>query len=76
MDPDRNTTETSAAALREHLQELDLEMALARESGLIDNEIYMADLHEDFALTEAAYVGAAVTEIATLRAELDGPLLG
>jgi hypothetical protein len=31
---------------------------------------YMADLQEEIVATEAAYVAAAITEIATLRAEL------
>ena len=36
----------------------------------------MADLETDIAASRVAYVALAVTEIATLRAELDGPLLG
>ena len=36
----------------------------------------MAALEGDVALTHAAFVGAAVTEIASLRAALNGPLLG
>lgn len=37
---------------------------------------YMADLQDEIVITEAAYVAAAVTEIATLRARLDGELWG
>jgi hypothetical protein len=37
---------------------------------------YMADLRDEIAHTRHAYVGAAVTEIAMLRAELSGPLYG
>jgi hypothetical protein len=33
----------------------------------------MANLDEEIETTARAYVGAAVTEIATLRAELSGP---
>jgi hypothetical protein len=36
----------------------------------------MADLYDEIAEVSAAYVGAAVTEIATLRAELFGPQVG
>ena len=69
-------TEFSAALLREHLRELDAELARAHEFSLHQNATYMADLASDVALTKAAYVGAAVTEIATLRAALNGPLFG
>ena len=37
---------------------------------------YMADLDGEIEATASAYVGAAVTEIATLRAELSGPQIG
>ena len=36
----------------------------------------MADLHEEIEVTRHAYVAAAVTEIAVLRAELSAPLHG
>ena len=36
----------------------------------------LADLEDESNATQAAYVGAAVTEIATLRAVLAGPLQG
>jgi hypothetical protein len=36
----------------------------------------VADLDEEISDTTAAYVGAAVTEIASLRAELWGPQRG
>ena len=76
MSSDRHANEHSAALLREHLLELDSELALAREFGLTENATYMAALASDVAVTKAAYVGAAVTEIASFRAALDGPLLG
>ena len=74
--PFDQTTHRSAAGLRQHLRELDSELAHARELGLGGNETYMAHLAHDVALAKAAYVGAAVTEIASLRAAIDGPLLG
>jgi len=36
----------------------------------------MADLRDEIAAASHAYVGAAVTEIATLRAQLSGPQVG
>ena len=73
------TTQTpiqTAADVRERLQLLFAERALATVEGLADNTHYMADLEDEIAATRAAYVGAAVTEIATLRAELSGRLEG
>ena len=52
------------------LQELQIERALVSDAGL------MAELDRDMAATRTAYVGAAVTEIATLRAQLSGPQVG
>jgi hypothetical protein len=61
----------SAIEMQDPLQELQLERALALIEGL-----ELADLDEEIASTRDAYVGAAVTEIATLRAALSGPQLG
>jgi hypothetical protein len=36
----------------------------------------MADLDDEITATRAAYVGAAVTDIAMLRGRLSGPLQG
>jgi hypothetical protein len=69
-------TTTSAAALREQIQLLERERATAALAGVAANELYMADLLDEIATTRSAYVGAAVTEIASLRAEIDGPLFG
>ena len=38
--------------------------------------LHVAHSFADIAATTSAYVGAAVTEIATLRAELPGPQVG
>ena len=67
---------TTAPALAERLRELYAERALARIEGLSGNGLFMADIDEDIETYRAAYVGAAVTEIATLRARLSGPLQG
>lgn len=67
---------TSAADIRRHLCILAEERALAHECGLDLDIAYMADLESEIAVTTAAYVGEAVTELACLRAALDGPLQG
>jgi hypothetical protein len=70
------TITTTAVEVAEHLQLLLVERALAEVEGLGDNATYMADLDEEIAATRDAYVGAAVTEIATLRGRLSDRLLG
>ena len=67
---------TSAPALGERLRGLYAERALATVEGLDSNALYMADLEQDIEAYRAAYVATAVTEIATLRAALSGPLQG
>jgi hypothetical protein len=61
-----------AAEMQTHLQQLHAERALASIEGLAGNSAYMADLDEEIAATRSAYIGAAVTEIASLRGELYG----
>ena len=70
------STVPSAVQVSEHLKLLLVERALADVEGLGGNATYMADLDDEITATRAAYVGAAVTDIATLRARLSGPLLG
>jgi hypothetical protein len=70
------TTTTSTSELREDLQLLYIERALAESHGLTNDAAYMADLENDIAAHRNAYVGAAVTEIASLRGALSGPLHG
>jgi hypothetical protein len=70
------TRELSAIEIHTHLLELQAERALALIEGLAVNPAYMADLDEEMEATTRGYVGAAVTEIATLRAELSGPQVG
>lgn len=65
-----------AADLRHHLTQLHAERALASLEGLGANTTYVSDLDDDLAAAHHAYVGAAVTEIATLRAELSGAQTG
>jgi hypothetical protein len=66
----------STLQLRSQLGQLYAERAFALREGLGGNAAYMADLDEELAYRTQLYVTAAVTEIATLRAELDGPLYG
>jgi hypothetical protein len=66
----------SAIEIQDHLHQLQAERALALIEGLEDNAAYMADLDDEISATRSAYVGAAVTEIASLRAELFGPQVG
>jgi hypothetical protein len=65
-----------AIELQMRLKELQAERLLASSAGLAADGAYMADLKDEIAEVRAAYVGAAVTEIATLRAELFGPQVG
>jgi hypothetical protein len=65
-----------AADLKRHLTQLQAERALASLEGLGGNSTYVSDLEDDLAAAHRAYVGAAVTEIATLQAELSGPHVG
>jgi hypothetical protein len=62
--------------LQNHLRRLSAERLDAIEAGLGANAVYMAELDEDLEQSREAYVGLAVTEIASLRAEMSGPLLG
>jgi hypothetical protein len=66
----------SAIEMQIQLQDLQTERALAAIEGLTSNSAYLADLEREIAATRSAYVGAAVTEIATLRAQLTGPQVG
>jgi hypothetical protein len=70
------TCELSATEIHTHLQGLQAERALASIEGLAVDSAYMADLVGEIEATACAYVGAAVTEIATFRAQLFGPQVG
>lgn len=66
----------TAAELRGHLLKLQAERALAVETGVAEAALYTADLDEEIELSREIYVASAVTEIATLRAEMSGPQIG
>jgi hypothetical protein len=67
---------TAAIEIHIHVLELEAERAIASIEGLTVNSAYMADLQGEIEATARAYVGAAVTEMATFRAELSGPQVG
>jgi hypothetical protein len=75
MQTDTNTTPT-AVEIQDELRMLYVERALAELEGLASDETYMADLLDDIQAHRSAFVGAVVTEIASLRAEMDKPLRG
>ena len=58
------------------LRRLQAERLDALEAGLGDNPLYMTDLDSDIEASRATYIGLALTEIATLRAQLGGPQVG
>jgi hypothetical protein len=70
------STSTTAPELLTRLRRLNAERALAIVEGLGSDAAYMADLDDEIAMCRAAYVGLAVTEIATFRGQLSGPLNG
>ncbi|HEU0024550.1 MAG TPA: hypothetical protein VFQ12_07960 [Thermoleophilaceae bacterium] len=70
------TCELSAIEIHAHLVQLEAERVLASIEGLAPGSAYLADLDGEIEATNCAYVGAAVTEIATLRAELSGAQVG
>jgi hypothetical protein len=66
----------SASDVRSRIVALEAERLEAIEAGLGSNATYMRDLDTELDASRATYVGMAVTEIATFRAQFDGPLLG
>jgi hypothetical protein len=65
----------SATALHRHIRELQAERVMASLHGLASDPAYMADLDDEIDAARHAYIGAAVIEIASLRAELSGAAL-
>jgi hypothetical protein len=66
----------TATDARSKLHRLQAERLDAVEAGLGGNALYMSDLENDIEASRALYVGLAVTEIASLRAQLSGPQVG
>jgi hypothetical protein len=67
---------TTAAAARLDLQRLMGQRLDAADVSLDANALYMSELDNEIEVSRAAYIGLAVTEIATLRAELSAPQVG
>jgi hypothetical protein len=65
-----------AIEMKMRLKELHAEQQLASFEGFAADGSYMADLNDEITQVTHAYIGAAVTEIAVLRAELSGPHMG
>ena len=66
----------SALQIKSQLEDLQAERVLAEIEGLGANRAYVLDLEGEIAATRTAFIATAVTEIATLRAELFGPDVG
>jgi hypothetical protein len=69
-------TSLTSIELQAELRLLYVERSLAELEGLAADAGYMDDLLDDIEAHKSAFMGVVVTEIATLRAELGGPLLG
>ena len=67
---------TTAVDVKNHLELLHTERALAMATPLRHDRAYMADLNEEIVATRHAFVGSAVVEIASYRAQLSGPQMG
>lgn len=74
-DPQAGPRVTAAEA-RYHLGELETERAIAVVTGVARIESYMGDLESELEAWRRLYTIEAVTEIATLRAELFGAEVG
>jgi hypothetical protein len=66
----------TAHEARIQLRSLSAERLDAADVGLDRNHLYRSSLDDDIATARLAYVGLAVTEIATLRARIGGPQVG
>ena len=66
----------TANDMRLYLAGLMAERLEAAEANLDSNAVYMRELEDDLVAAREAYIGLAVTEIATLRGELSGRQAG
>jgi hypothetical protein len=71
-----STSTLTATDVKRHLELLYEERMLAIEVGLAADGAYMADLEQEIAAYRSAFVGVAVSEIASMRAQLSGPHVG
>jgi hypothetical protein len=75
LEPRPQLTMTAVDA-RSQLSRLQAERRNAVEAGMGGNSVYMTDLGDDIAAARAKFIGLAMTEVATLRAELGGAQVG
>lgn len=66
----------TAIEARTQLRSLRAERLYAADTGLDRNTLYRSSLEDDIVAARLAYLGLAVTEIATLRAQIGGPQVG
>jgi hypothetical protein len=66
----------TAVEVGDYLAQLEAERSLALRTGVAEIDAYMADLDVEIEICRRLYVASAVTEIATLRAELAGAEVG
>ena len=74
FDETMDVVAVSAASARAHVTELEAERALAEATGVAEIDSYLEDLEWELDAWRDLYVKSAVTEIAVLRAQLEGPL--
>jgi hypothetical protein len=67
---------TTAVDVKNHLELLRTERALAMTTPLRDDRAYMADLDEEIVATRHAWISSAVLEIARFREDLGGAQQG
>ena len=63
---------TTAVDVRNHLELLHTERALAMATPLRHDQAYMADLNDEIVATRHAWISSAVLEIARFREDLGG----
>ena len=66
----------SATDLRHRIRLLEIALASAEETGLLDHDHYRRFLEDELEWCRLAFVEAAVVEIAVRRAAVYGPLVG
>ena len=67
---------TAAVDVKNHLELLHSERAIAMTTPLRHDRAYMADLDEEIVATRHAWISSAVLEIARLREQLGGAQQG
>jgi hypothetical protein len=76
FDDDLQYLAVSAVLARENVSKLEAERVMAVMTGVAEIPSYIRDLDEELDLWRHLYVASAVTEIATLQAQLSAPNVG